>query len=213
MLFRSKNGDWTPAHGWVLREGVMHVMSDSLSNVAVRFDSLRDAALTEPPSGLMANPKAPAEMGFRDLGRFIAAMERSGTDVRKLRVERMLKVAIPVTCVIIMLIGAPLEPFARIGVEILRMRRQLRHQQDWRAVMVRRHGDERGERVSAVALDRRQRPGSGGPQKALAFTHGVVASRQLPQHGAAAKLPALLRFSHGRLRPVIFRTDSYIMRQ
>ena len=114
-VIAAKTGDWTPAGGWVLRDGVMHLLPDSLSNVAVHFDSLRDAAMTEPPASLMANPKAPAEMGFGDLGRFIEAMERSGTDVRKLRVERMLKIAIPVTCVIIMLIGAPLATSTQRG--------------------------------------------------------------------------------------------------
>ncbi len=114
-VIAAKTGEWRPVDGWVLRDGVMHVLPDSLSNLTFAFDSLRDVAFREPPSGLMANPKAPAEMGFRDLGRFIEAMERSGTDVRKLRVERMLKIAIPVTCVIIMLIGAPLATSTQRG--------------------------------------------------------------------------------------------------
>ena len=62
----------------------------------------------EPPRTLMADPRAPDEMGFTDLGVFIKQMERSGTDVNKFRTARMLKLAIPVTCVIIMLFGAPL---------------------------------------------------------------------------------------------------------
>ena len=56
----------------------------------------------------MVNPKAPEEMGYYDLGLFIQAMQRSGSDVNKLRTERMLKIAIPATCLIIMLFGAPL---------------------------------------------------------------------------------------------------------
>lgn len=108
-------GDWTPERGWMLRKGFVHLMPDSLSNLSIAFDSLHDRFLTEQPLNLMANPKAPAEMGFRDLGKFITAMERSGADVRKLRVERMLKIAIPVTCVIIMLIGAPLATSTQRG--------------------------------------------------------------------------------------------------
>ena len=54
-------------------------------------------------------------MGFYELGRFITAMERSGADVRKLRVERMLKIAIPVTCIIIALFGAPLATSSQRG--------------------------------------------------------------------------------------------------
>ncbi len=109
------SGTWDAERGWLLRDGVLHILPDSMSNVTVQFDSLRDAHLTEAPSNLMANPKAPAEMGFGDLGRFIEAMERSGTNVNKLRVERMLKIAIPATCFIIMLIGAPLATSTQRG--------------------------------------------------------------------------------------------------
>ena len=110
-----KQASWDATGGWLLKDGVMHIMPDSMSNVTIRFDSLRDASLQEAPSSLMANPKAPAEMGYRDLGRFIEAMERSGTNVNKLRVERMLKIAIPATCFIIMLIGAPLATSTQRG--------------------------------------------------------------------------------------------------
>jgi len=47
-------------------------------------------------------------MGFRELGAFITSMERSGAEVNELRVERMLKIAIPITCIVILLFGAPL---------------------------------------------------------------------------------------------------------
>jgi lipopolysaccharide export system permease protein len=114
-VIAAKTGKWDKASGWTLGAGVMHVLPDSLSNITFQFDSLRDAQLREPPVNLMANPKAPAEMGYRDLGKFIVAMERSGTDVNKLRVERMLKLAIPATCFIIMLIGAPLATSTQRG--------------------------------------------------------------------------------------------------
>jgi len=93
---------------WLLKSGVVHLMTGDSSNLTISFDSLRDRHFREAPAHLMANPKAPDEMGFKDLGDFIAAMERSGTDVNKLRTARMLKLAIPATCVIIMLFGAPL---------------------------------------------------------------------------------------------------------
>jgi lipopolysaccharide export system permease protein len=114
-MIAASQGDFRPGVGWTLRDGVVHILPDSLSNLSVRFDSLRDRQFTEQPAHLMANPRAPAEMGFAELGRFISAMERSGADVRKLRVERMLKIAIPVTSVIIMLIGAPLATSTQRG--------------------------------------------------------------------------------------------------
>jgi lipopolysaccharide export system permease protein len=63
----------------------------------------------------MATAKAPADMGYEELGRFIEAMARSGADVNTLRVERMLKIAIPVTCIIILLFGAPLATSTQRG--------------------------------------------------------------------------------------------------
>lgn len=111
----ASTGQYREGSGWMLANGVMHILPDSLTNLTVRFDSLRDRHFTEAPAHLMANAKAPAEMGYADLGRFIDAMERSGADVNKLRVERMLKIAIPVTCVIIMMIGAPLATSTQRG--------------------------------------------------------------------------------------------------
>lgn len=94
--------------GWVLSSGAMHLIPDSLSATTFVFDSLYDRRFTERPTDLTNLPKAPSEMAFRELGRFITAMERSGADVNKLRVERMLKVVIPITCMVIVLFGAPL---------------------------------------------------------------------------------------------------------
>jgi lipopolysaccharide export system permease protein len=54
-------------------------------------------------------------MDYAELGRFIQAMQRSGADVNTLRVTRMLKIAIPVTCVIILLFGAPLATSTQRG--------------------------------------------------------------------------------------------------
>jgi len=111
----ARNATYTSRGGWVLRDGVVHVIGGDSSNFSVRFDSLRDHHFREEPQHLMANPRAPDEMGYRDLGNFIHAMERSGSDVNKLRTARMLKLAIPVTCVIIMLFGAPLATSSQRG--------------------------------------------------------------------------------------------------
>ncbi|MFI5231499.1 MAG: LptF/LptG family permease [Gemmatimonadales bacterium] len=114
-LIYANKAQWTAGKGWLLDSGVLHVMTGDSSNFTVTFDSLRDKALIEPPRNLLANQKAPDEMGYVDLGNFITAMERSGTDVNQLRVERMLKIAIPATCMIIMLFGAPLATSSQRG--------------------------------------------------------------------------------------------------
>ena len=70
---------------------------------------------TEQPLDLMAQPRDPQEMRFRELTRFIAALERSGGDANLLRVERALKIAIPITCLVIALFGAPLATSTQRG--------------------------------------------------------------------------------------------------
>jgi lipopolysaccharide export system permease protein len=101
--------------GWILQKGAMHVLTDSMENLTVGFDSLVDRHFREPPKQLTLAQKAPTDMGFRELGRFITSMERSGAEVNELRVERMLKLSIPITCMVILLFGAPLATSTQRG--------------------------------------------------------------------------------------------------
>lgn len=102
-------------HRWMVRQGTMHLIPDSLTTITFSFDSALDKSFTEEPRQLTLAQKAPTDMGFRELGRFIDSMDRSGTDVSKLKVERMLKIVIPVTCVIIFMFGAPLATSSQRG--------------------------------------------------------------------------------------------------
>ena len=108
FIITARAAKYSARRGWLLRTGVAHVLTGDSTNFAIAFDSMRDRHFREEPVHLMANPKAPEEMGYEDLGNFIRAMERSGSDVNKLRTERMLKITIPFTCIIIMMFGAPL---------------------------------------------------------------------------------------------------------
>jgi len=101
--------------GWTLSKGTMHVLTDSTHNVTYSFDSLRDNHLIERPKDLTVASRAPTDMEYRELGRFIGAMERSGSDVNELKVERMLKIVIPVTSMVILLFGAPLATSTQRG--------------------------------------------------------------------------------------------------
>ena len=106
---------YRPVQGWLLSKGAMHIIPNERSNVTFTFDSLIDKHFKERPRDLQLSPKAPTDMEFRELGRFIKAMERSGADVNELRVERMLKIAIPVTSLVILLFGAPLATSTQRG--------------------------------------------------------------------------------------------------
>lgn len=99
---------WDSAAGWTMGPGTMRLFLGGDREVAFSFDSVRQAAMGERPADLLTEPKAPDQMRFRELGHYIRTLERSGNNANKLKVERALKIAIPVTCLVIALFGAPL---------------------------------------------------------------------------------------------------------
>jgi lipopolysaccharide export system permease protein len=107
--YDAKSGRWT------LSEGDMHVISDSAPSMVLSFSELHDRNMREHPVDLMAKPRDPQEMRYTELTRFIHSLERSGGDANLLRVERALKIAIPVTCLVIALFGAPLATSTQRG--------------------------------------------------------------------------------------------------
>lgn len=118
VLVAAKGGSWTPDSGWILRSGHVHVLPDDPTvsdDLVIAFDSLIDRNMVETPTELRASDKTSDEMTYGQLARFIRTLERAGADVRGLRVELMLKVAIPVTCILIAMFGAPLATSTQRG--------------------------------------------------------------------------------------------------
>ncbi|MBA3521705.1 MAG: LptF/LptG family permease, partial [Gemmatimonadales bacterium] len=93
---------------WRIRNGASRVIAGPGQQAMFAFKTMRLRALSQSPADLLAEPKAPDEMRYAELGRYIEALKRSGNDANKLIVERALKVALPATCLIIALFGAPL---------------------------------------------------------------------------------------------------------
>jgi Predicted permeases len=115
-LLAAQSAQWdTTRDRWTLKQGDLHIIPDSSHTYAIHFDSLRDRNFDEAPADLTLAPRSPEEMRYRELSRFIAALERSGGDVNELKVERALKIAIPITCLIIAIFGAPLATSTQRG--------------------------------------------------------------------------------------------------
>ena len=115
-LLAARTAAWdSTRRGWTLRRGELHIIPDSLRSYGIRFDSARDNAFTEAPPDLTASPRGTDEMRYGQLKRFITALERSGADANELRVELALKIAIPVTCIIIAIFGMPLATSTQRG--------------------------------------------------------------------------------------------------
>jgi len=95
---------------WTLYRGTVRLLVGNQpgGETAFEFDSLKTRTLTERPVDLLAEPKAPDEMRYGELRRYIDALIRSGSNAKKLQVELALKIAIPFICLLIGLFGAPL---------------------------------------------------------------------------------------------------------
>lgn len=98
----------TRAGRWTLGRGELSVVADSGPGFTVSFGSAHDRHFVEQPMAMMAKQRQPHDLSYDELTRVITSTERSGSDANLLRVERALKVAVPVTCIIIALFGAPL---------------------------------------------------------------------------------------------------------
>jgi len=109
LVLQASRGTWTDAaQGWLLDRGRFRVVSGEDAERSFAFDSTRLRTFVETPAALLAEPKDPEEMRYSELQRYIGWLERSGADVRKLEVDLALKLAIPFTCIVIALFGAPL---------------------------------------------------------------------------------------------------------
>jgi lipopolysaccharide export system permease protein len=93
---------------WSFLNGASHVVTRSGDAMTMSFATLVLPSFRETPRNLLAEDKNHTEMTYRELGAYIASLQASGNDTRKLRVEQAVKIALPVACFIIALFGAPL---------------------------------------------------------------------------------------------------------
>jgi lipopolysaccharide export system permease protein len=115
-LLTARTAKWSAdADRWTLVDGEMHILPDSMTDLVMEYDSLVDNTLREAPEELVARAREPSEMRYRELGFYIRALERSGADVNELKVEQALKIAVPITCFIIAIFGAPLATSTKRG--------------------------------------------------------------------------------------------------
>jgi lipopolysaccharide export system permease protein len=109
LVVESRRGSYSDSkQRWTLKDGALRIIPGPQRDLVFTFDSMRLRSFLETPAALLAEPKDPDEMRYGELARYIGWLERSGGDARKLRVDLALKIAIPFTCIIIAIFGAPL---------------------------------------------------------------------------------------------------------
>lgn len=105
---------WDSSNVWKLKDGTVR----RFQNFNEKLTTFEDTVFTTTritPENLTEIQTEPEEMGFSDLNRFIAELRAIGANPRKWLVERHLKIAMPFTNIIIILLGAPLASRKRRG--------------------------------------------------------------------------------------------------
>ncbi len=116
FVVTAKEAVWdTTRAAWRLGEGRLRFFGGPAPDRSFGFAELWQVDFREQPQELLADPKDPAEMRYRELGLFIDAIQRSGGTARELIVERALKISYPFACFIIVLFGVPLAHSTRRG--------------------------------------------------------------------------------------------------
>jgi lipopolysaccharide export system permease protein len=116
VLIAADSATWAPkTETWTLGRGDLTVISDTGPASTVSFAKAIDRQFTAKPAEMMTKAPDPHNMRYREITRFITAIERSGGDANLSRVERALKIAVPFTCLIIALFGAPLATSTQRG--------------------------------------------------------------------------------------------------
>ena len=99
---------------WMIFNGNVRMFK----NQKEHFYSFEDSAFYDTnlkPENMIELQKKPEEMSFSELNRFIAELQLIGADTKKWIVERHLKISIPFSNFIVVLLGAPLASRKRRG--------------------------------------------------------------------------------------------------
>lgn len=99
--------------GWLLREGYRYRFGPNNELQSAPFDTLKLATLTLRPEDFARQQRKPEEMNYGELKRYIQRAVANGEDATRHLVDLHLKISFPVTCFIIVLLGAPLGANAR----------------------------------------------------------------------------------------------------
>ena len=93
---------------WMVFEGRHYGFGPEEEIATSAFDSLKLERLTLKPSDFERQQKKPEEMNFAELQNYISRARANGEDVTRQLVDLHLKISFPVTCFIVVLLGAPL---------------------------------------------------------------------------------------------------------
>lgn len=100
---------------WTLSRGYARLLLGRGVERTFHFQHMIPVAFRDPPEKLLADPKQPEEMSYRELADFIEAIERSGARPLELQVELAQKIALPLATLIIILFAAPMANSAPRG--------------------------------------------------------------------------------------------------
>ena len=109
----AEKAKWSDNH-WVVQKG-FRKRYDKRGNPLGKSEPIRELHINETPQDFSAGEKEDSELSFRELKKYIDTLEKSGFQPRRELVELYSRVSLPLSNLIIMLIGIPFALYTRRG--------------------------------------------------------------------------------------------------
>jgi lipopolysaccharide export system permease protein len=109
QIINAKNAEWDPQKNtWLFRDGIIYLLSDTGEyKHLIRFKEQYMTIKYTPADFLMGDRK-PEEMNMAELKQLIKLKKKMGEDTAEWLIQYYLKGAVPFSCLVFALLGAPL---------------------------------------------------------------------------------------------------------
>lgn len=109
QIVNAKEAKWdSKTNTWLFKDGIIYLLSDSGEYKHLIKFKEQVMTIKYNPSDFLMGDRKPEEMNMIDLAKFIKLKKKMGEDTSELVVQYFLKGAVPFSCLVFVILGAPL---------------------------------------------------------------------------------------------------------
>ena len=109
QIINSKSAQWDKDKStWLFKDGIIYLLSDEGEYKHLIKFKEQYMTIKYNPADFYMGEKKPEEMNMADLYRYIQLQKKMGEDTLDLQIQYFLKSALPFSCLVFVLLGAPL---------------------------------------------------------------------------------------------------------
>jgi lipopolysaccharide export system permease protein len=109
QIINAKQAKWDrDKNTWLFKDGIIYLLSDSGEyKHLIRFQE-QYMTIKYNPADFYMSERKPEEMNMSELNKYISLQKKKGEDTLGLQIQYFLKGAVPFSCLVFVLLGAPL---------------------------------------------------------------------------------------------------------